>query len=254
MKYTLLELVQTVASRLDSDEVNSIGDSVESQQIATIIRSVYFDIITRANLPEHWSIITLDPSGDSTKPTLMFLPSNVSKLSNVKYDKSTVDDTDLLMQYVHFLPVDEFFDRMHQLRESGDNIGTFEHTVNTDTFTILYMDDTAPTYYTTFDDNSVVFDSYDSDVDSTLQKSKTACKGHLVIPFTMSDTFTPDMDDVQFPLLLSESVATAWAELKQSVNGKAETTARRQWVSSQKNKFAIQTESDLDKLANFGRR
>ena len=67
MKYTLLQLVQTIASSMDSDEVNSISDSTESLQIANIVRSVYYDLINRAKLPEHFTLVTLEASVDNTR-------------------------------------------------------------------------------------------------------------------------------------------------------------------------------------------
>jgi hypothetical protein len=38
-KMTLLEIVQDILSDMDSDEVNSINDSVESLQLAQMIKS-----------------------------------------------------------------------------------------------------------------------------------------------------------------------------------------------------------------------
>jgi hypothetical protein len=254
MKYTLLDLVQTIASSMDSDEVNSINDSVEAQQIATIVRTVYFDIKDKANLPEHYGIVNLTASGDVTKPTLMTIPSTVNKVVWIKYNKETDDEPNLNMRLVNFLPLEEFLDRMHRVSETADNVGTFEHTADGSTFTVLYEDDKAPSYYTTFDDNTLLFDSFDSDVESTLQASKTACYARLVIPFTMSDTFTPDLDEEQFSLLLNEAKSLAWLELKQTPHSKAEVNARRGWVRLGKNKYATQHQSDFDKLPNFGRK
>lgn len=253
MKYTLLELVQLIASSMDSDEVNSIGDSVESLQIANCIRTAYFDIVGRAKLPEHFSLITLD-AGTTTKPVLMTLPSTISEIVWLKYNKILAVGDPLLMDLVDPLPLSEFLHRMHMLDEDESNVDTFTHTVGTDTFTVLYQNDKQPTYYTTFDDGSVLFDSFDSDIEANLQKSNTLCYGKLVIPFSLSDTFTPDLDEAQFALLLNESKSLAWAELKQADHGIAERNSRRGWTHLQKSKNAIKLESDFDKLSNFGRK
>lgn len=254
MKYTLLELTQTILSSMDSDEVNSIADTTEAMQVATIIRTAYFDILNRANLPEHTSLITLDASGDNTKPTLMTVPSTVKEVLWIKYNKATVEDTDINMQDVLFLPLESFLNIMYQLDPDADNVESFTHTIGSDTFTVLYYNDRGPSYYTTFDDNTILFDSYDTEVDTTLQKSKTLAAAKLVIPFTISDSFTPDLDEPQFALLLNEAKSLAWAELKQTQHPKAEQSARRGWVNMQKNKYAVKPESDFEKLPNFGRR
>ena len=49
MKYTLLAIVQEILSDMDSDEVNSIDDTVESQQVASIVRSAYMAIMSNRN-------------------------------------------------------------------------------------------------------------------------------------------------------------------------------------------------------------
>jgi hypothetical protein len=254
MKYTLLDLTQTILSSIDGDEINSINDSVESQQVVKIIRSAYFDLIARAGLPEHNSLVTLDASTDPLKPVLMTLPSSVNKISWVKYNACTVDNPEITMEHVQALPLEEFLNRMHSLDTTSDSVSSFNHTIGADTFTVMYKTDKAPSYYTTFDDNTFIFDSYDSAVDGTLQKSKTLVLGSGIIPFTLSDTFIPDLDEPQFALLLNEAKALASAELRQIQHPKAEINAKRGWSTIQKNKTAIETSSDFDKLPNFGRK
>src|SRR6266446_7745157 len=89
---TLLQMTQDILSALDSDEVNSIGDTVESQQVATIIKNKYYDMVSRGALPEQEILFQLNPSGDSTKPILMFMPDRVSKIEWIKYFDSNPAD------------------------------------------------------------------------------------------------------------------------------------------------------------------
>jgi hypothetical protein len=254
VKDTLLGLTQTILSSMDSDEINSINDSVESQQVVKIIRSVYYDIVNRAKLPEHYTIFNLEASGTSTKPVLMYLPSSINKLLYVKYNNATTDDPAINMVNVEYLTLPEFLDRMDSLDTTDDTVESFTHTLNGNTYTFVYKNDAFPQFYTSFDDNTLIFDSYNSEEDTTLQKSKTRAYGHQVIPFSLSDTFTPDLDEEQFQLLLNEAKSLAWAELKQSAHPKAEMSARRGWSLSQKNKTAIGDLSDFDKLPSFGRK
>lgn len=254
MKYTLLDLVQTVLSSMDSDEVNSITDTVEAQQVAKVVRTAYYDIVTRDNLPEHFTLVTLDPSNDLTKPVIMYLPDEVSQLLWLKYDCHTVSDTRLTRRNMQYQDLQTFLDRMDMLNTSDTNVASFTHTVGADTFTIVYQNDHAPTYYTSFDDHTFIFNAYDAAVDTTLQKSKTLGYGITNIPWTMADTFVPDLNDQQFALLLNESKSLAWAELKQAQNPKAEQAAKRGWTNLQRNKTAANPVSQLDRLPNYGRK
>lgn len=255
MKYTLLDLTQTILSSMDSDEVNSISDTPESLQVATCIRSTYFDIINRANLEEHYSLITLNASGDGSKPTLMTMPTTVADLQWLKYDCATVDDPEINMQDLTYIEPKEFLDRMYSLDESETNVGTFIHTFdNGDEVKFLYTNDNAPSTYTVFDDYTFIFDSYDAAMDSTLQKAKTLGRARNTINWSMTDSFIPDLDETQFPLLLNEAKSLAWLELKQLPHQKAEVFARRGWTSVQKNKINTSDERDFDRLPYFGRR
>src|SRR6185312_12537300 len=92
MKYTLLQMTQDILSSMSSDEVNSISDTVESLQVANIIKQKYFDIINRVELPEHEQLVQLDPSLDETNPVLMFVPDGVSNIRWIKYFDSNVSD------------------------------------------------------------------------------------------------------------------------------------------------------------------
>jgi hypothetical protein len=254
MKYTLLDLTQTVLSSMDSDEVNSITDTVEAAQVANIIKTVYLDIISRANLPEHFSLFSLDASGDSSKPTLMTLPSTVSDLLWLKYNCETTTNTNQFFKALEYLSLPDFLNRMHGLNEDDTNVIAFSHTIDSSVVQFMYRNDIAPSCFTSFDDNTLIFDSYDATVDTTLQSSKTLAYGKLVIPFTLSDSFTPDLDASQFSLLLNEAKSLAWAELKQTQHTKAEGTARRQWVALQGSKDRVDHRSFRDRTPNYGRK
>lgn len=254
MKYTLLDLTQTILSSMDSDEVNSIDDTVESQQVAKIIKTVYFDIVNRANIPEQSTLFQLEASGDATKPVLMTIPTTFQNIKSIKYDQQTIDDDHPRVTEILPLPLEDFLNMMHRMDSTEDNADTFDQTIGTSTITFTYFTDRAPTYYTSFDDGTVIFDAYDSEVDTTLQSVKTVCFGKKNIPWTMSDTFIPDLDDKEFPLLLNEAKSLAFAEAKQTPHPIADRNARRNWVNIQKQKTKIPLSSDLEKLPNFGRR
>lgn len=250
MKYSLLELTQNILSRLDSDEVNSIEDTVESQQVAKVIRNTYFNIISRADLPEHKKLYQLTASGDINQPVLMIKPDTVSKIEWIKYNKRTSTDTSDKYEYVTILPLQQFLELVDGLNTDE----TFVDSLVLNAITFNFTNNLSPTFCTIVDDYYIIFDSYDNAVDSTLQTSKTKCFGQTIPVFSLSDSFIPNMDDQQFPLLLNEATSVAFVDLKQIPNEKAEQESRRQWRTLQRTKSYADVPSAFDSLPNFGRK
>lgn len=256
MRYTLLELTQNILSSLDGDEVNSITDTTESLQVVKCIETTYWDIISRGEFPRNFTFFSLTPSGDPLKPTLMYLPDTQLTLSWVRYNRELPVDPSPNFSNVEFQDLDTFLQRMYALDSTDTAVTEYDHQFpNGATMTFLSRNDRHPTYYTTPDDQSVIFDSYDNTVDTTLQESKTMCYGEKLPTFTETDNFVADLPAKQFSLLLNEAKALAWAELKQAQNAKAEQRARKGWISSQKSKRNIDNpRNELDRLPNYGRK
>src|SRR5688572_5641087 len=248
MKQSLLELTQEILSALDSDEINSIEDTAEARQVAKIIRTTYFNIIARANLPEHQQMFALNASGDEDLPVLMTKPENVAVLDWVKYDMAE-DASEDSFEYVTILPLQQFMDKIHSFDITEADVESMEY----NDITFYYKNDKMPEYCTIIDDETIIFDSYDADIDDTLQSSKTVCFGQINPSFSMGDEFTPNLDEQQFPLLLNEAKSLAFLELKQIAHEKAEQESRRQWRTLQRTK-KLKRPSDFDQLAHFGRR
>src|ERR1700761_2633261 len=153
MKTTLLDLTQNILSSLDSDEVNSIGDTVESRQVAQIIKNKYYDIVNRVNLPEHDQLIQLDPALDAQTPVLMYVPDGVAELKWLKYfDTNIIDEAvtgthginvdivptpggDLYPPvpgygYVTILPIKQFIDMTNTFNPDNSDVESFVFTDN----------------------------------------------------------------------------------------------------------------------------
>jgi len=358
MQMTLLDLTQNVLSALSSDEVNSIGDNVESQQVALIIRNKYYDIINRVSLPEHNQLIQLESSLSSIAPVEMFVPDSVSEIKWIKYFNTNIFDnvntttathgvnvdikptvlwsttsltsntiglgsltfvvasatlpikvgqtatatsgsnsvtgnvtsysgTTLIInvtstqgsgtfsswiinaissnnvavpgyQYVTIIPISQFIERVNSFNPSELNVGSFTFTNSQNSFpgnyTFYYKTDRQPSYCCILSNFNVIFDSFDSTQDSTLQTTKTMCWGRVIPKWQMVDSFIPDLDDEQFTLLLNEAKALAYFELKQSIHPKAEQEIKRGWSTVQKNKATINRPTYFNELPDFGRR
>lgn len=228
-RYTVLEMVKDILSDIDSDEVNSINDTVEALQVAQILKSTYFNIIDGRDWPHLYQPFQLTASGTTARPTHMRLPDNIIDVSWVKYDCKATGETRDRVKNITFKTPAAFQDILEQ-RDSTDT--TITEVADTSGISMNIYNDRAPLYFTSFDNEYVVFDAYDSAVDSTLQTAKTSCYGKVYPTWTMSDTFVPDLPTQSFSYLLNEAKSTVALRLKQMPDQKAEqhsiTQKRRQ--------------------------
>lgn len=252
MKYNLLKTVQQILSSMDSDEVNDIDDTVESRQVTDIVEQTFNDIVSQIEFPEQWDLFELTPSGDTARPTLMYIPDNVVKFDWIQYDWSTDDQRNL--RYVFPMNREKFFDRMNALDETDTDIYQFEYLVGSESFDVRGYKTKNPTYYTTVNDRTLIFDTFDASVGQTLQGDRTFGYGLIAPVFTRSNTFEFPLDQRQFTLLFNEAKAQCFVELKQVENAKAERRARRAWNYSQKKKGSTHASAPYyDFTPNYGK-
>lgn len=252
---TNLDYVQDILSALDDDEVNSVSDTTESLQVLRILKRAYDGIVSRADLNEHYTLFELTPSNDPLQPTIMYRPNDVDNIIWLKYNKATVDDTNPNFQPVTFLDMNEFLRKMYMLKSDQDNVISYEFLSGTDTINILGYNNKSPTWFTTYDDRTLIFDSYDVEMDSTLQNDKTLAYGKKDQTFLLTDTFVPFLDVEFGTLLLNEALVLSFAELKQVPHEKAQQWANRAWTKTNKSKRAVdQDKRPIDYAPNYGRK
>lgn len=279
MKYTLLQMTQDILSGMSSDEVNSIGDTVESMQVATIIKQKYFDIINRVPLPDHELLVQLTSGADIDVPVLMTVPDGVGEIKWIKYYDNNTAGTNTANGFIHDLNLDiqstsntsdiippgylnvqilpnlAFINRVTNFNPQETNVGTYNFTENVtgQSYKLNYFNDRSPCYCTIIKNYWILFDSYDSAVDDTLQTSKTMCFGRIIPTFRMEDDFIPDLAEDQFQLLFNESKSLAFYELKQQAHQLAIQETKRGWSNVQKTKAIANRPTYFDALPNYGR-
>lgn len=229
-KPNLLAIVQDILNDMDSDPVNSIDDTDEATQVAAIVKSTYEAMISNRNWPHTARIINLTASTDNLFPTYMTIDEDIKEFISVFYDKRKIDDTRLRYQEVRWKEPDDFLRYTNQRNSDADNIDVV---LDPSGVKLLIQSDRAPSYYTSFDDNTLVFDSYDSAVDSTLQSAKTQARAYTIPSFELSNTFIPDLPLEAFSALIEEAKSKAQMKLKQFQDVKSEQEAGRQnrWLS-----------------------
>lgn len=257
MMYTLLEAVQLILSSMDSDAVNSIHDTIESEQVALLLKSVYYDCASDIGLNENKGLFQLSGSGDSALPVYMSLPQSVTKVETIRYDiYDPTLDTTTNSNYLMLEPVDFdcFLDRATRLHNETTDMDQMAFDFNGQTFNIMYRTNRHPSCYTTLNNRIVLFDSINTDVDTTLQSSKTLCTGYTYPDFDIDDVFVPHLDPTQFSYYINKAKVRAFAELKQTQNQEAGGEARRQKIIIQKRKDRTPDRPALYTAPRYGRR
>jgi hypothetical protein len=216
MKSTLLQMVQSILSDMDSEDVNTISDTVEAQQIASVIEDTYYNIIAGRDIPEHKKLMDLTALADSTRPTHFKYPTNVKQVSKVSYNTAASGENYTEVKYVDH---DYFLESMNQ---NGLKVETLSGNLD-----IFVSNDTMPTYYTSFDDENIIMNAYDASIESTLQQSKTRAFGSFFPTFSTTDSFVPDLDETLFPYFLAEAKSTCFSLFKSGTDPKVEQAARR---------------------------
>jgi hypothetical protein len=241
-KRTLLDMVQSLLSITDGDEVNSISDTIEAGQMADLIKAVYYNIVDEVELPHTGNLRKLNGLGDTDLPNLMQLPQDVSLVEWIKYDVHTSDETELRYADIEYKAPHDFVTYVNN-RSSTDADNEVIY-VGPDEIPLIIDTTVRPTYWTTFDDEYIVFDSYDSAVDSTLQTSKSLAFVYSRPTFTISDDFIPDLPENLFNYLYSQAEARAFAAQKQSVNPKSEQQENRSRIRVMRNKWRSRRHSN----------
>lgn len=230
MKRTLLDMVQEILSDMDSDLVESIFDTVESEQVVTILKSTYYAMMSNRDWPHLRRSIQISSSLDPNRPTHMKLQDGIKELCFIKYNKEKLDATRKDFGDVTYLQPDHFLHKTNNEDSSSANVKIVKDFGGID---ILVRADRAPSYYTSFDDKYVVFDSYDSEVDTTLQESKVQAMAYVMPTWVSGDSFIPDLPENAFTALVEEAKSRASLRLKQQMDEKAEQESSRQnrWLA-----------------------
>jgi len=243
-KQTLLDMTNNILSAMDSDEVNNITDTVESEQVAEVLKETYFAMVDEMNLPNTEELFQLESAVVAT-PIKMKIPDDVHNVYWIKYNTDTTG-SEANYSDIQYLSPSDFIDHILTRNETASNI-----TKITDQVDLLIITDAMPTYWTSFDNEYIMFDSYDSSIESNLQSQKSTCHGIKEPTWSTIDTFIPDIPTNLFSLLISEAKTTCFFNMKQVSNRKEEQKARRQRIALRKNKWR---QNGAISTVDYGRR
>lgn len=187
MKLTLLDIVQRTLSALDSNNVSSVDDSVESEQVVLIVQRIMDEINGRRDWKWLKKEGTLLAATDTNTASL---PEDILSLKTVWYDNKELE---------YKYPQD-FKYILSKRSTEEDNIN------NDGVYT-----DRVPKYYTSFDDDIITFDAYE---DSGIIIAKTYIYYDAIPDTLWDDSDIPDIPARFHDVVLKGVLAKAKQELK----------------------------------------
>lgn len=227
-----LDMVNKVLSAIDSQSVSSIDDSDESEQVASIIQRCYDEILYKRNWPFLQTEGRLIPT--YRLPNEMRTPNDCLSLIRVKYNK----------KYIKYISPEAF----RNLVDSR----TPNEIVNEDG---IYTD-RDPLYYTSYDDENLIFDAYNKEYD-TLLENKSYCLYSRIPKEINGDEDTFDLPIRFQPALLNYAISVAMEELKQDTNAaqRYEAKFRADLANMLKwSKKVLENETKYNSAINYGMR
>lgn len=234
MQLCLLDMVQDILSDMNSDEVNSIQDTIEALQVAQIVKTCYFKMCSNRDWGDEKRLLNLEHIGEVEKPNYLKLPVRLKRLDYLAYDISKDPNVPTQpegeyrrLQYRH---PDEFLRIVHTRPYNKDNYITVTDFGGAKLF---IKTDEPPTYWTSFDDTHLITDSYDAGQSNTLVASRTSALAVLAPTWEQTDTFIPKLPIQGYSALLAEAKKVAFLSLRQMENVVAAVDAQKQqaWLS-----------------------
>ena len=225
MKMSLLDIVQSVLSDMNSDDVNSISDTIEAEQVAMVVRDTYYEMIVSRKLLDLKNYFQLESLNDASTPNFMRLPNNVSELIEVRYKGEVVKNVSR----------EEF---MRILEGRADNTAVEQISEPSTGLKLSITNNFKPMCWTSFDDTNIVFDAWEKDLSQTLLTEDVIGYGEIMPVWSMTDGFVPQLPLKLYPLLLAEVKSKAFADIKQMASAKEEqkATRLRQYMSRERNR------------------
>lgn len=199
-KETLLSIVQSAMVASGGDPVNSIDESPESEDIASICEDVFNDVMLWDEWPHQERLASVEAVSEANNPTAMRIKDSYRFITKVQYLVDTDTDRAYYRNIVYLEP--EFFIEQCDQYLNDKNSKLVQGTGLSAPLAI--STDRDPQYFTTFDNEHLVFDSIDLSVETNLQESKLRTLAYVIPEFVLSDDYIIDMPEIMMPLYRAE--------------------------------------------------
>lgn len=256
-KLSLLDMTQSVLSSMGSDNVNTINQTEESSQVANIIKEAYYKILHERDWPFLAQLAQLEGPAAIAYPTRVHIPDNVSRIIWLKYNSAPNHAgggdggggaVPREMKTVTYKAPEDFINLLDSRDSTAANVVEY---YDTSGISLNLINDKMPSFWTSFDDEYIYFDSYDVLTESTVQASKTSTHAIVEPAWSHTDIAVPDLPVHMFPMLLAQATTMATRKIKQEKDEFEERDAKRQRTRIQATKWR---ENGSNFLPDYGRK
>lgn len=249
MKYTLLEIIQRVGSVIKSDEITELDETIEAVDIRNEIQNTFDDLMSTWD----WEFLKHHPRKlDAITPARVVqlaIPSDVKHIEKLMYNARSAVGSDPVFKNLTYLKPSEFHELVLR-RQLGANV---EECDVGDGVAIRVYNDQEPSYFTSYDEVTVVFDAYQKSVDAAgIDPAKTAVIATLILNSGSTADWSPAVPEYIHNLWFQESVARCSSQIRGVENGRYERQARRAQVSALRQDEAA-SPNNSDDGVNYGR-
>lgn len=189
---------------MDSEDVGATDETIESQQVLTEIEFVFYDFLTKNDWLFPKQLIQLARPGSLTasEPNYLAIPDDVWNIHQVRYDITDTNDNHTKIKTIDYKDPESFLKLVQNRNETNSNI---EIVKSKDAGVEMFIvNDDDPDWWTSFDDEFLIFDKYNSNVDSTLQNSKSQALAKVRPVFPSKDSDNIPVPEWVFPAFEEE--------------------------------------------------
>ena len=205
---TLLDMVNSILVDMGRGRVNDLGQTPEADRVESIAKDVYYQFISRKLWPNKRQLTELESLSDLSRRTCLKVPNSVSRVEEISYNTGTLAQP--TWRSLCYLEPEEFAARL-----LGNPSDQAEYTsTEIDSVTMFIRNDGAPSYWTSFDDETIILDSYDRTKEDTVQGSKTAAWVYSEPSWPLTKDDRVDIPARYYPTYLALVKSTATEKIK----------------------------------------
>lgn len=251
-KETLLEIVQDILSDADGDNVAAIAETVESDQCARLVRTCFNNIVDGTDIAHPRTLKKLDATSSST-PNVMTRPEGFHEIEWIKYDSKTTAGGDQDYSEILYMDPRQFIEYTSARTASDSTVD--EVTLSGSSHVVLVRNDHAPRYWTILENyDEIVFDAYDSALETNLQNSKSLAYGAQKPTLTLADGSIPDLPKNLFNRLKNDARALYFDLYKDGVTSEVDRLRRRSEVRTQRHRHVTKLAERAQTRPDYGRK